>query len=197
MVDKIKPLKMESPAGGGTEFDMSPTEVDPSEDYSAVKGVAFEDSDSTLLDLSAGGEIQWIDSVQTTPMKLNDTNQQALAARYTIVLQHNGSVRGGTFIGFDSLIPGDATPVVIPIDSVFKGFAFSNAVSTADYTLYLRKNSTVATAFFSVSKVNTQFFAQTVTDESFSQGDRIYIEYQDDGRNARDVGITLFFQASI
>lgn len=45
MVDKIKPLKMEDVNDGGDEIDLGPTEVDPSEDYLATKGLAFENSD--------------------------------------------------------------------------------------------------------------------------------------------------------
>lgn len=45
MVDKIKPLKMEDANDGGTEVDLGPTEVDPTEDYLSTKGLAFENSD--------------------------------------------------------------------------------------------------------------------------------------------------------
>lgn len=115
---------------------------------------------------------------------------------FPILLQHNGTVSDGYFIGYDSLIPGDDTPVVIPKKSQFTNFTFSNSRSNADYTLIFRKNSTGASAFLSVSKVNTQFFThQLISPESFVAGDVIYIEYQDDGTNASDVGMTLNFKA--
>lgn len=50
MVDKIKPLKLENPSNGGTEIDIFPTEANPAEDYVAAKGVAFENSDSFLME---------------------------------------------------------------------------------------------------------------------------------------------------
>lgn len=50
MVDKIKPLKIENPAGGGAETDPFPTEVNPAEDYISGKGVSFEGLDTFLLD---------------------------------------------------------------------------------------------------------------------------------------------------
>jgi len=194
MVDKVKPLKFEK-TPDGTEVDMLPTESDPTEDYSAVKGIAFENSDSLLI-YPSSNEIGYQDTSSGGFKKFNSIGSAAFAARYTIMLQHNGSVRNGTFFGYNELIPGDSTPVIVPINSTFKGFTFSNKSSSADYTLYLRKNSTIATPFFSVSKVNTQYFAQTVSDTSFSQGDQFYMSYQDDGNNASDVGITLFFQAA-
>jgi len=49
-IDKVKPLKIENPATGGIETDMYPTEIDPLEDYAAVKGLSFEDSDDFLVD---------------------------------------------------------------------------------------------------------------------------------------------------
>ena len=48
-MDIIRPLKLESPASGGTELDMFPTETDPTEDYAVAKGVAIEDTD-TIID---------------------------------------------------------------------------------------------------------------------------------------------------
>lgn len=49
MVDKIKPLKIESPSLGGTESDPFPTETDPTEDYVAAKGIALGNLDTILV----------------------------------------------------------------------------------------------------------------------------------------------------
>lgn len=50
MVDKVKALKYENPASGGTEADVYPTELDPAEDYVSSKGFAFEGLDTFLID---------------------------------------------------------------------------------------------------------------------------------------------------
>ena len=71
MADKVKPLKIENAATGGTQTDGFPTEADPTQDYLAAKGIAFENSDTRLFDLSAGGEIQYKDAVQATYKTLN------------------------------------------------------------------------------------------------------------------------------
>lgn len=52
-VDKVKPLKMEDPTSG-TETDAAPTETDPSEDYLATKGIAFENLDTHLAQKVGG-----------------------------------------------------------------------------------------------------------------------------------------------
>lgn len=126
----------------------------------------------------------------------NDIGVQA--ARYSVILQNNGTISDGTFIGYDSLISGDDTPIVIPRNSTFIEFTFSNSSSNADYTLIFRKNSIVATPFYSVSKVNTQFFSQQLggSEMDFVSGDQIYIQYQDDGQNASDAVLVLFFRST-
>ena len=53
MTDKVKPLKLESSVDG-TQTDPFPRELDPSEDYVATKGVAFEDRDDIRIESIAG-----------------------------------------------------------------------------------------------------------------------------------------------
>lgn len=115
--------------------------------------------------------------------------------RYTISLQHNGTVSNNTFFGYSNLIPGDDTPIVIPIKSELTEFTFSNEKSGADYGLEFRKNSSTASVFYSVSKDNTQFFNDSTISQSFLAGDTIFVKYKDEGSNASDVGIILFFKA--
>lgn len=115
---------------------------------------------------------------------------------YTIVLTWNGTISNGEFYGYSNLLPGDDTPITIPIDCEFVAFSWSNRKSGADYTLDFRKNSTGATVFLSESRTNTQNFSfELTTPEPFSAGDEIYIEHGDDGTNASDVGLVLAFRA--
>jgi hypothetical protein len=71
MVDKVKPLKMESSVDG-TENDVDYTETDPSEDYIAAKGIALENSNSHTVDLSPEGYIQFKDTLNTLGVTLKD-----------------------------------------------------------------------------------------------------------------------------
>lgn len=136
------------------------------------------------------------ETVQEAIEASGEKGQLALdTPRYTILLTHNSRVNNGTFIGYQSTIPGDSTPVIIPVASQILEFTFSN-IKNADYTLEFRKNSTTATPFYTISKTNTQFFADTTIDETFSSGDEIYVKYVDDGTNASDAVILLTFKAT-
>ena len=115
--------------------------------------------------------------------------------RFSIPLIYNGTVSNNEFIGYSNLLPGDATPIVIPIDSFLEEYTFSNNKTTADFTIELRRNGTTATVFNSVSKVNTQQFVETGINQVFDQGDNIYVKYIDDGTNAQDVTILLILRA--
>lgn len=48
-MDKVKPLKIESVASGGSSDDDFPTEVNPNEDYVSAKGIAFENLDEFTI----------------------------------------------------------------------------------------------------------------------------------------------------
>lgn len=68
MVDKVKPLKIES----GSDTDFLPTETDPTEDYIAAKGISIENNNDYLIDAAADGQIRYKDSLQSTYRKLNE-----------------------------------------------------------------------------------------------------------------------------
>lgn len=70
MVDKVKPLKIEDTTSG-TEFDMVPTETNPSEDYLAAKGIAFENSDNTTIE-GDSGVMKFKDTDVTTQVSLQE-----------------------------------------------------------------------------------------------------------------------------
>jgi len=163
------------------------TELGLQEEYvPEAVDITFDDTD---VDFTAS-------ELQTATKEAANSASLALQLPiYTILLQYNGTVSGGTFIGYDSLIDGLSTPIVIPIKSEFRAFTFSNSRSNADYTLRFRKNSSTATPFFTISKTNTQFFNQDGISEIFNAGDTIFIEYGDDGTNASDAVIVLSLRA--
>lgn len=70
MVDKVKPLKIED-STSGTEINFGPTEADPSEDHLAAKGIALENSDSTIL-YGDSGVMKFKDSEITSAATLKD-----------------------------------------------------------------------------------------------------------------------------
>jgi hypothetical protein len=67
MVDKVRPLKQESPSLGGTEDDFLPTATDPAEDYLSAKGIAFTGSDNTRIGDNSGAiEVYTNNTLRTT-----------------------------------------------------------------------------------------------------------------------------------
>lgn len=162
----------------------------------SIRNFTSQVASSIFIDSSVSADIT-TSNVQDAIVEAAERSQSALDTPiYTILLQYNGTVSNNTFIGYDSLLPGDSTPIIIPKAADFTGFSFSNGNSDADYTLEFRKNSTVATPFYTISKINTQFFQQELpTPEDFLAGDQIYIKYIDDGTNANDVAILLNFRA--
>lgn len=119
-----------------------------------------------------------------------------LLARFTISLLHNGTVGNNTFFGYNELINGSATPVILPIKCIFSEFTFSNNKANADYTLEFRRNITTGPPFLSVSKVNTKFFFEDGISQQFNAGDSIYVRYRDNGDNASDAAVVLYFKAN-
>lgn len=79
MVDKIKPLKIET-AIDGTESDPFPRESDPTEDYIATKGVAFENYDNRLIDI-IDGNIQFTDT--SGVVTIAELKAQSLGSLFT------------------------------------------------------------------------------------------------------------------
>ena len=118
----------------------------------------------------------------------------ANAAVFTIPLVYNGTLSGTLFISYSNLTPN--SPIIIPVNCTFVGFTYSNSAPGADYTFNFRNNVTTGTPFFTVSKTNTQFFAQTIpVPELFTAGDVLSLQYVDNGTNSNDGVWILTFKA--
>jgi hypothetical protein len=71
MVDKVKPLKYED-ATSGTESDVYATETNPTEDYLACKGIAFENSDTKYVSTNGSGNLIFKDPSTGSDLTLSD-----------------------------------------------------------------------------------------------------------------------------
>lgn len=67
MVDRVRPLKMEDTATGGTEVDPFPAETEPHEDFLDCRGVAIQndssDDEDVRLSRDANGEMDFRDQL--------------------------------------------------------------------------------------------------------------------------------------
>lgn len=122
------------------------------------------------------------------------------AAIFPITLTHNGGVSNNTFYGYQNTINGLDSPIPVQRKSILKVLTFTNNRFNADYIIELRKNSSTATPFLTITKTNTQTFVfdkddDVAIEESFQKGDIIFVKHVNNGQNPRDVGITLNFAA--
>ncbi len=124
---------------------------------------------------------------------IDELKEQLNVAVFTIPLVYNGTISSDTFISYSNLTPN--SPIVIPVNSEFTGFTFSNSRDGADFGLEFRINTLTGTAFYSVSKNNTRFFADNNPSQIFNAGDTITVKYLDEGGNSNDVVIVLAFRA--
>jgi len=85
MVDRVKPLKMETSIDG-TEEDVGYTELDPTEDYVAAKGLAFENSNTKTIDTDAAGDIQFKDTTNPTGRTLKSITDEIASKETTTQL---------------------------------------------------------------------------------------------------------------
>ena len=79
-IDRVQPLKLESPASGGTEEDLFPTSTDRNEDYLDSRGLAVQDGSSndetTVIDRS-GNDMRFTDGNNVSPVTLTQLLESA------------------------------------------------------------------------------------------------------------------------
>lgn len=178
MVDKVKPLKIENPALGGTDTDMFPREADPAQDYIATKGIALENSDARTIDLSGAGQIQFKDAIETTPITVRQlrtalnnlfdntsngfisTNVQAAIEearaeavandRYAFLASYGGNANTGRYLEIYPSIGSNDAPFDIP-DSSRIITVVLGAVANSTGTVSIYKTSNLATPIASFS----------------------------------------------
>lgn len=100
MVDRIKPLKLESPDSGGTETDDFPTSVDNNEDFLDCRGITVQDdsSDDEAVRVSrdASGNMTFLDQANTAKT-LTDLSTGGSLPSASAVGQVLMSIDGTTF----------------------------------------------------------------------------------------------------
>jgi len=190
MVDKIKPLKIETDEHG-TQIDFTPTEAKPSEDHIACKGVAFENSDDTLV-RGDSGVMKFKDSEVTPEVSLSDLYGDGGVSRYSITCGYSGNAATGTYLQFFRNNPSNDSPYVVPEDATIKAVSVS-----------FKTNSTLCfdTYVNGVFKYSLQVTADNRGFESCLNipvvaGDEISV-ITSGPSNARDVVFVLKIQTSL
>ena len=139
-IDKVKSLKIEDPALGGTETDFGPREIDPSEDHLSAKGVAFENSDDTVV-YGDSGVMKFKDTEITAAKTLKDAMERLKYKDVDLTNLTTGYVLtwNNTLNKFELLAVGSASGGVTP------PFIFSKSGNASAGT-YLRTGEAVTSA---------------------------------------------------
>lgn len=114
MVDKVKPLKLEDTIDG-TEFDMTPTEANPSEDYIAAKGLALENSDDTVI-FGDSGQMKFKDTDVTTEVTLEELLDGGNGASPGFSFGRRGNVAVNTWLRNEE-VPSNRTGRVVAVNN--------------------------------------------------------------------------------
>lgn len=96
-IDKIKALKIENPANGGTQTDMFPTETNPAQDYLAAKGISFENLDTCSVRGDSGIITLTTNGVDRTTT--DTTGLQTHTGQFKLV---DGTQAAGDFLKSDA-----------------------------------------------------------------------------------------------
>lgn len=172
MVDKVKPLKIENPATGGTQTDPFPVEANPASDFITGKGFSFENNDNRIFDMSPSGDIRFKDFTESTLIELwklrralyeifdntsngfTATNSQAAIeeakssavgkVRFVITTLFNSAIANNNWLGYSELLPGDTVGIRLPIACKLKEISVSYNGISVDGRIDLYKNGTGA-----------------------------------------------------
>jgi hypothetical protein len=115
MVDKVKPLALENPSTGGTESFPTPTEVNPTEDHLAAKGISFEGTDTTLV-YGDSGKMTFTDT-EVAPITLKQIlDRISTSASPGFGFGRSGNVNTNTWLLNES-VPSNLTGRRIPFNN--------------------------------------------------------------------------------
>lgn len=130
---------------------------------------------------------------ENTQEAVEEAFLQACAAIYSIHLIHNGTRGRDTFLSYSNLTPG--TPIVVPVDSQLLGLAFSNSRDGADCIIEIRRNTDLGAPLESATVADSRtFFDNFDVPIPFEAGDTMSVKYIDNGGNASDLVVSLYFR---
>jgi hypothetical protein len=138
MADKVKPLKIEDPSTGGTQQDLGPTEMDPSQDYASVKGIAFEGAETAKVWADSGVQ-KFIDAENTTAISLTRVATNALS------FNRPGNTTVGTYLYAGSMPSNLGGAAVFGLNRIIGIIATVTAVPGTTSVLQLQRRTAIST----------------------------------------------------
>jgi len=114
--------------------------------------------------------------------------------RFPVILVMNGTMSNGDWITYSSLTP--SAPIIIPTKCELREITWSNSRTSVEFDLEFYKNGRGTTAYAtrevrSGGASKGQFLSLS---DAFDALDTLDIKYIDQGTNASDLVLVLFFQ---
>lgn len=197
MVDKVKPLKIEDTTNGSS-LNFAPKESDPTEDFLAAKGVAFENSDDTTIRGDAG-IMKFKDADVTVEVTLEDLLNGGTGASPGFSFGRNGNVSAGTWLRRPGNVPSNRAGVTIPVDNpVVREVSCSNR-NIDNYTLEIWEhegnlvNQNLLGTISVVSARGGTFAVNFPT----SRGKQIAVRLATGGGGVRDLGADVVIRGNV
>lgn len=115
-------------------------------------------------------------------------------ARAHRVFMHNGTLSNRFWHGYQSTIPSNTTPMIIPWDCVLEEYTLSADRNSMDGRLDFYVNGTTAgDIVYSVQLNNVNIYIIDFPNLALSAGDLLRTRWVDQGQNPRDVVSTFDF----
>jgi len=112
---------------------------------------------------------------------------------YTIPLIMNGTMSNGDWITYSNLTPDNS--IRIPIKSELKAFTYDNTRTSVDFDMEFYLNGRTTTKYATREVRNVDYGGIfTGLSDPFDPGDTLDIKYVDQGTNASDLTVILFFR---
>lgn len=119
--------------------------------------------------------------------------------RFTIITTFNGTVTNNQWLGYNELLPGNTSPIVVPISCTLKEITLSFNGIAVDGRIDIYKNGTAAGNLvintLTLTNINTKIVFSGLSLNLVS-GDYIIGRWIDTGDNPSDLAVVYFFQAT-
>lgn len=125
-------------------------------------------------------------------------NNAVATVRFCIVTTFNGTMGSNQWLGYNELMPGNAVPIVLPMNCILKEISTSYNGAAVDGRLDLYKNGITSgelidnTTFTYTNQASRKTF--TGLNYSFAAGDQLRMRWIDLGDNPSDFALVYFFE---
>jgi len=144
-------------------------------------------ADNTAFDNSI---TQWDLSKNSVQKAIEHVYYNAISARFTLTLIHNGKCFNNEWITYSDLTPD--VWIQFPVACKIQEFTWTNKLTNRDFDLEFFKNTVPGGLYKTYSVTNDEYGFENNWEDSFSAGDRLRISYKDQGDNAEDLVLVLY-----